>query len=805
MSRNTLRLFWLAVLIAPFLGLAQEARAVPALRVNPVFKVGVLTDNYPFSFRDQDGQMKGFAYDIVAEIEQLMALKFQRVEGTTDEINAAFVAGRLDLLQSYVDFPERRGHAEFSVPYLTMTGAIFTRKGTPPIRGLGDLADRRVLVHRGSLGETVLRRAKLDRAIVYSDSVEESLKALNRGEGDAVLGSRLNGLVLAHQLGLTGIEPQRASIAGYDVRYCIAVRSGQAELLAKVNEGLAVLVRTGRFDEIHAKWFGQVEPPRYTGEQVTAAIAVGLALALAVAVWAAAKQRSLRRQIMRQAEQLRSSEERHRRIFEGARDGLVVLGAGRAVEQINPAACRLLDRTGLPPADVADLFAPDVALGAAVTAALDRDRAEEFEHQRPGEAGWLRVSVSPLGAEGRWLIGLTDLTEAVRGRQRLQLQEEQLRQKQKLEAVGTLAGGVAHDFNNLLTAIMGNTELCLMSLPADHPEAPGLKLVLRAARRARDLVQQILAFSRQSAPRREVVALGSLVEETINLLRTLARGTVDFVPEIPAGLPEILADPAQVHQVLMNLGTNAVQAMRGTPGRLSFRAEQIEVGAELQAQHPDLKPGSYVRLTLQDTGPGMSPEVQRRIFEPFFTTKPPGEGTGLGLSVVHGIMRQHGGVVTLYSQVGRGTLFQLYFPTAATLKPELAAQGVVSPVPGHGERVLFVDDDEAIVQTGRKILEHLGYVVSAHVQPAEAWREYERRPADFALVVSDLTMPELGGLELLARVRALRRDQPFVLSSGFFSEAERDEAAARGATVLLPKPISYATLGQAAAAALGRN
>lgn len=662
-------------------GLAAEVAAPvpPAPTPARVIRMGVLTDNYPYSFLDTDGVIKGFAFDLAAAVERTMGLKVERVVGTTEEIRAAFRDGRIDLLQSYAQFPEREKEADFTVPYMNLAGTIIVRAGEKRIHEFADLQGRQVLVHRGSLGEAVLRRAGMGASIVYADSVDQTLIRLAQGEGDATLASRLSAMSLAQRSGIKDLMPLDAKIPGYEVRYCMAVRKGDHELLAQVNEGLAILVRTGGFDEIYRKWFGHLEPGKYTAEQVLAAVAAGLAIALAVAIWAAVKQSRLRR--------------------------------------------------------------------------------------------------------------------------RLQQQEEQLRRKQKLEAVGTLARGVAHDFNNLLTAIMGNVELSLMGLPPDHPEAPGLKVALNAGRRARDLVQQILAFSRQTAPRREVVALAPLVEETVNLLRALAQDAVTFEIQLPAGLPPVLADPAQMHQVLMNLGTNAVQAMRGQPGRLIFMGEAVTVGSEILEQQVELKPGYYVRLAIQDTGPGMTEDVRRRVFEPFFTTKKTGEGTGLGLAVVHGIMEQHAGAVTLYSDPGRGSRFNLYFPAAPTpepVGPEAGANGVS----GRGERILLVDDDPAVIDTGRKMFERLGYRVSAFTAPEAALAEYRARPGTFDLVFSDLTMPGMNGLHLLAAVRALRADQAFVLCSGLFSDSDRQAAAEHGVLVFVPKPLSLTALNEAVVAAL---
>lgn len=784
------RFVWLAI----GLSVLSPARADQTV-ARPPKTVGMLDDNYPFSFRDANGQQVGFAVDLTVEIESVMALRLEHVSGRTREIHERFKARQIDLLQAYARFPEREREVDFSIPYATMTGALFVRDGETRIRSLEDCRGRRVAVHHGSMGEAVLRRAKLDEAIVAVDSVDAALRAVANGEADATLVSRLSGLALAHHIGVKNLRVLDSEVPGYVVQYCYAVQSGDRELLAKVNEGLAILVRTGRFDKIYRKWFGHLEPVGYTALQVTMAVAVGLVIALLVALWAVWRLRRMQARLLRKSEEIRA-------VFDGAHDGLLVLDCDDEdfrLRRINPAGVRLLGLSATPPAGarLSTLLGRETALAPLLTAAVANPRgAQSFEYEKADASGSWRVTVGPLGRAV--LVSLGDITEQVRARQQLQQQELRLMQAQKLEAIGTLAGGIAHDFNNVLTAILGHTELTLLSLPPSRPEHDSMQQVMRAGRRARQLVQQILAFSRRAETARQPVDVVPLLKETAEFLRVLGRGAVAFDVQVTGDVPPIFADPAQAHQVFMNIGTNAVQALRGTGGRVTFLVEAVAVAADDGTKSLALAPGNYVRVSIQDNGPGMPPEVVMRVFEPFFTTKAPGEGTGLGLSVVHGIVQQHGGAVTVYSQPGRGTRFNVYLPATTREAPRKSASPFELPR-GRGQEILVVDDDDVVLSTAREILAQLGYRPCTFERAEAALAEFEARPSDFAAVFTDLTMPGMNGLQLTARIKTLRPTQPVLLASGFFTEAEEREATKLRVARLMPKPFSVASVATAVA------
>ncbi len=369
--------------------------------------------------------------------------------------------------------------------------------------------------------------------------------------------------------------------------------------------------------------------------------------------------------------------------------------------------------------------------------------------------------------------------------------EEQLRQSQKLEAVGTLAGGIAHDFNNILTAILGHAELARLDVPGDSALGDALDEIRRSGLRARDLVRRILAFSRPQENRRRFLAPLPLVEEAVKLLRPTIPANVEIGLTGSANLPLIEADSSEIIQVLVNLGTNAWHALGSRPGSVTFSVETCRLEPGQPPPHAELTPGDYVRITVRDDGPGIPPEVLPRIFDPFFTTKAPGEGTGLGLSIAHGILRSHGGAITAASTLGAGSTFALYFrategaPTPADAPaPAVAA----SAKPGRGQHVLCVDDEEAIVKITTRMLETAGFVTTGCVRPREALARFRAEPAAFALVVTDLSMPEMSGLELAAELQRIRPGTPVVLTTGYLRAGDEAAAQSAGIREIIHKP-----------------
>ncbi|HXI53007.1 MAG TPA: ATP-binding protein [Candidatus Saccharimonadales bacterium] len=375
------------------------------------------------------------------------------------------------------------------------------------------------------------------------------------------------------------------------------------------------------------------------------------------------------------------------------------------------------------------------------------------------------------------------------------LLEQQLRQAQKMEAIGTLAGGIAHDFNNILGAILGNAELAMMDLERNHPAAEALAEIKQAGNRAKSLVLQILAFSRQQPSQRRVIPLGPVVEEVVSLLRATLPAGVQLVRTIQPDAPTVLADATQIHQVLLNLCTNSWHALNDHHGRIEVELKRVEVDAVEAGTLPGLRPGGFACLSVRDNGQGMHPTTLQRIFEPFFTTKDLGKGTGLGLPVVHGILQAHDGAIRVTSQLGQGALFQLFFPAMAP-EPDVEAPSHDEAPRGRGQRILYLDDEGPLVVIATRMFERLGYRVEGYTRPAEALHAFKAQPDEFDVVITDLHMPGVSGFDIAEELKKVRPDIHVILSSGHLTEDLVERARRCGIRHVLRKPNSIQELSQ---------
>jgi PAS domain S-box-containing protein len=407
----------------------------------------------------------------------------------------------------------------------------------------------------------------------------------------------------------------------------------------------------------------------------------------------------------------------------------------------------------------------------------------------------MRVGVLRKGDAAPVRVALTDISTRKEAEADLRRFEAQLRDVQKMESIGTLAGGIAHDFNNILGAILGNVALARQDVGADHPAVASLDEIHKASVRARNLVHQILTFSRRQPQELVTQPLRPVVEETHKLLRATLPARVEFDVMLTDEPLHALADATQVQQVLMNLCTNAWHALKEDPGRIGVGLDRVTLDLSATQRLGGLAPGPYAHLWVSDTGVGMDAVTRERIFEPFFTTKPVGQGTGLGLSVVHGILSAHNGAIAVDTEPGAGSTFHLYFPLVTSEPAAALDKSTVSAaVRGHGERVLYVDDDETMVVMVQRILERSGYHVSGFQDAHEALAAVRDHPENFDFVVTDFNMPEFSGLDVANELAHIKPELPVVISSGYITEELRDEAKRAGVRSLLEKQNTFQEL-----------
>ncbi|HEV7376631.1 MAG TPA: response regulator [Pyrinomonadaceae bacterium] len=433
------------------------------------------------------------------------------------------------------------------------------------------------------------------------------------------------------------------------------------------------------------------------------------------------------------------------------------------------------------------------------------DFAAEFRLRRAdGVYRWHQARASAgrdsNGGIIKWFGTNTDIDDQKQTEEALSKSEERLQQSQKMEAIGTLAGGVAHDFNNLLTAILGNTQLALRQLPPDDPLQLRLVEVEKAGSRAAVLTRQLLAFSRRQHLERHTINLNDTIGEIMNLLQRIIGEDVEVVVKCAPALSAVFADPAQIEQVIMNLGVNARDAMP-QGGQLTIETSNVELDEGYRRKYPYVSPGKYVQIMVSDMGSGMDEETQAHIFEPFFTTKEIDKGTGLGLSMVYGIVKQHEGHINVYSEVGHGTTFKIYLPVveSAVEKEALAIQ---LPLLGGTETLLVAEDEETLRNLARDILEGLDYTVLLAQDGEEAVKMYEENRERIDLLLLDVVIPRMGGIEAYERIRELGGDVPLIFMTGYSSETvqsrfvKQSELIEESDAVVIQKPYNVEGLGR---------
>ncbi len=506
--------------------------------------------------------------------------------------------------------------------------------------------------------------------------------------------------------------------------------------------------------------------------------------------------------MIRAEEAMQESEEKFRRMYESTQIGIAIVSLDFKILQANKAYCNMLgySENELTGKTIQDITCKDdlpenidqqKQLGQGKIATFQMEK--RFIHKNGNTIhGILSASlIKNQNNKPLYFLGsVVDITDKIKAETTKNDLENKLQHAQKMEAIGSLAGGIAHDFNNILFSIIGFTELTLENLSEQSMEKNNLNQVLIAANRAKEMVQHILAFSRKTDSVKQAVKIQSILKEVLKLLKSSIPSTIEIKKNIDDKCGYVIADPVQIHQVIMNLATNAFHAMKDNGGIMEFIINQENITIDDLAMHPNLEPGNYIAIIVKDTGKGINDEIIDKIFNPYFTTKRTGEGTGMGLSVVHGIVLDHGGDILVKSEPGKGSTFKIILPIAEKIK-EIKHDIKPSKNDIEGtENILIIDDEKQIVDMTSQLLQRLGYNVTPYTDSVKALETFKKDPDQFDVIITDVTMPKLTGIELAAELFKIKPDVKIILCSGYSDLIDKETALATGIKIYMTKPVT---------------
>lgn len=820
-DRRAIELRWLGIELPRFspgdaiaqLALTDEEQAW--LHDNPAIHVASDRQWAPIEFLDESGQFQGIAIDYLHEMAEMLGLNIVFVQAQTwQELERLGRAGKVDVFTAIARTEKRARHFEFTEPYLSFPVMLFARDEVGYVGNLRELHGQRVVVVRSYAIEERIKQEHPEIAIVRTDSVPEALDMLQRGEVAVFAAPIVTASHYLSRQGFSNIKVVGETPYAYDQR--IAIRSDAPLLVSSMRKAFAA-IPPARRHAIYQKWVSLRYDPGFPFSLVWKLALGVLAILLLILFWnyrlaRAVSQRTAALSAANEA--VRTSEERAKGIISSITDPLMMMNRDRVVTWANGHAHALFGDAlvGKPCHQVFGCTQAPCE-NCPVFRALSTNQVHDSETQVTDIHGkprhfWCTAGVAAHDEQGRpnaVVEILRDITERKQNEQARRTLEEQLRQAQKMEAVGQLAGGIAHDFNNLLQVIRGNIELIVNEVPHGSPEQSGLEEVDRAAERATTLVRQLLTFARREKLEQTPLDLNEVVSGLIKMIRRLIGEHIEMVFEPGPGDVTVFADRGQVEQVILNLCVNARDAMP-QGGRLVLEVERREISEAFTSRFMEAEPGRYVVLSVADSGTGVHPDIEERIFEPFFTTKGVGEGTGLGLATVYAIVTRHLGFLDLESRLGHGATFRVYLPAyepgMETLEPGSAAAGPAAR--GHNETILIAEDDDQVRLLAERILKRAGYRVLLARDGDEALAAVVEHAREINLVILDVVMPRRSGGDVYAEIQARFPSTRVLLMSGYSFDVLDKGHLPAGQPELLRKPFRSEALLRRVQEALAR-
>ncbi len=750
-----------------------------------------------------DDKMQGFYSSLLRNIASMEGWNLEFVPGSEELNLARLQSGEIDLVTLPLQDRYQDEVLYSNETVLSTWGQIYTSHDVM-ISNVLDLNDKVIAVvpdgeHYSEFSETI-RQFDINCEFVMANNYRKVFKAVDIGLADAGIVERTYGSMHQHEY---RVQSTPVIFSPSEVRFA-ALEGVNRELILTIDYYLALFKRNS--DSLYYRLIDDYFGP---GQKLVfptwllwtlVALSVVFVATLGSVVVLRSQVRSATRNLrtanseLQEEVRVRKKQEKEllrlATVVEQMMEGVLITDMQGRIKYLNPAAEKI---TGYIRSEMIDQEATRFLEGPdAPTIVRDLVRTirggkawrSRIRNRKPqGGEYEVEVSVSPIKpAEG----SVSNVLGILRDVSHEATLERQLRQSQKLEAIGTLAGGIAHDFNNTLFSMLGFTDLALITRD-DTKRVEMLNQVLKAGKRAKDLVKQILTFSRQDEQEKRIVEIQPVLKETMKLISPALPSTIDIKFDFKGDGLLVRSDPTQIHQILMNLCSNAAYAMEEGKGVLEVSLREVDVDKITAQMRADLHEGRYAKLTVRDNGSGIDRETLDRIFEPFYTTKPRGEGTGMGLAVVHGIVHSHGGAIEVYSDLGKGTTFHIFLPIVMgdVDEEELLAEERVA---GTGS-ILVVDDEEAVAQMLQEVMTYLGYEVEVHTNSQQALESFREKPDAFDLMLTDLTMPNLTGIDLAREIHRIRAKLPIVLITGFGQGLKMEELQEVGIRELVQKPV----------------
>jgi PAS domain S-box-containing protein len=791
---------------------------------NQQFRVGII-DNKPMSYIDDKGKPAGIFVDVLEHAARIEGWSLEYVFDTWPNLRARTLRAEIDILLTMAYSEERAQKYAFNkIAVFNNWAEIFVPAGSS-IHSLLDLRKKHVAslaqgIYTTGPGGIISINEKfgLQIELVNVPSYIEAIKAVQDGRADAAVVNRLVGSLYARKHGLDS-----SGIVFSPVKIYFAFKKdnpGAPSIIEKIDQHLKDLKKNegSIYYRSINRAMGQDNIPPVMPGWVPWSIGILLFLLLFIVGvsfflrWQVNKKTLDLRRINFQLKtdmkkriqvefELRDSQERFQALATSSSDLIWEYDENGIFTYLSP---RIKDLLGYKPDEIIGKSVFDIIPEKNKNKVAEKFKAfrdapfpfadlENIIQHKDGGLVTLESSGVPIFDEAGKYRGYRGIDRDISRRKKI---EAQLQQTQKLEAIGTLAGGIAHDFNNMLSPILGYSEILSTRFSSDSSEYESLQEIRKAANRAKDLVRQILTISRQTEHELIPVKIDLVVKEALKLLRATIPQNIEIRQNIQDAAV-VRADPTQIHQIVMNLCTNAFHAMREDGGVLSVSLSLVDTARQNQNPGlPNLGPGSHLQLEISDTGQGIDPTNLKRIFEPYYTTKRKEEGTGLGLAVVHGIVKSHKGHIAVTSESAKGTIFKVYLPCMKTpITPDKETMPVQRLRRGN-EHILLVDDEEAIVQMEKSMLESLGYHVTKTTSSSELLDIFTTRPDDFDLVITDMAMPHMNGSDLARKLLAIRPDIPIILCSGFSENMNKEKARSFGLKSFLMKPVTVEELSQ---------